>query len=167
MRKMRGFKLGKRFFRVANWIFGNRRRNRSPYGRLISEDGRSKPINKLVHWGRRLTTGAKSLCLAKFGYLRVEHEALCGKAAAVPKGHLAFFVGGGGEGRQRLSQSVGASDLREPPSVRQSAEGHEGIVRVRPGRRDHDSLPFAEFEQPGPGLMPFSALAGGSPSCTG
>ncbi|CAI0627894.1 unnamed protein product [Linum tenue] len=92
MRKMRGFKLGKRIFRVANWIFGSRRRrNRSLYRRLTSEEGSSSatPITKLVRWGRRLmTSGARSLCWAKSGYL----------PAAVPKGHLAVYVGGNDAG---------------------------------------------------------------------
>ncbi|CAL1413949.1 unnamed protein product [Linum trigynum] len=96
---MRGFKLGKRIFRVANWIFGSRRRrrNRSLYRRLTSEEGSSSatPITKLIRWGRRLTSGAKSLCSAKSGWVE---EPLFGKAAAVPKGHLAVYVGGNDAG---------------------------------------------------------------------
>ncbi|KAH7519607.1 auxin-responsive protein SAUR36 [Ziziphus jujuba] len=96
MRKIRGFKLGKRLFRVTRWII-RRTRNRSAYHRLgqPSSPSMSKPIAKLLTWGRRLTSGAKSLCSMKpgSGYVPVGHDLVENKAATVPKGHLAVYVG--------------------------------------------------------------------------
>ncbi|CAN1308042.1 Auxin-responsive protein SAUR36 [Linum perenne] len=101
MRRFRGFKLGKGIFRISNWIFSRRRRNRSLYNRLISPyaDGdststsprRSSQItSRLRIWGRRLTTRARSICNPTrrlgSGYSRA-----CVKP--VPKGQLAVYVG--------------------------------------------------------------------------
>ncbi|KAF2282684.1 hypothetical protein GH714_043794 [Hevea brasiliensis] len=96
MRKIRGFKIGKRVVRISKWIF---RRTRSPYSynRLCSpvQTCRPKPLAKLINWGRRLTAGAKSLCSAKpgLGYIPVGEDPIQEKSVKVPKGHLAIYVG--------------------------------------------------------------------------
>jgi len=97
MRKIRGFKLGKRLFRVTKWII-RRTRNGSGYHRLgePSPPCMCKPISKLLTWGRRLTSEAKSLCSAKYGgsgYAPMGHEVLEKTPVTVPKGHLAVYVG--------------------------------------------------------------------------
>ncbi|KAF2303475.1 hypothetical protein GH714_018701 [Hevea brasiliensis] len=75
------------------------RRTRSPssYNRLCSQGQtcRPKPLAKLIKWGRRLTTGAKSLCSAKpgSGYTPLVEEPIHEKSVTVPKGHLAIYVG--------------------------------------------------------------------------
>ncbi|KAJ4829982.1 hypothetical protein Tsubulata_025464 [Turnera subulata] len=96
MRRMRGFKIGKRLICFSRWIF---RRTRKPagYTRLTqAESGcRSKTISRLINWGRRLTTGAKTLCSSKpgSGYVPLGREPLWEKPVPVPKGHLAVYVG--------------------------------------------------------------------------
>uniref|UniRef100_A0A2P2M4P1 Uncharacterized protein n=1 Tax=Rhizophora mucronata TaxID=61149 RepID=A0A2P2M4P1_RHIMU len=97
MRRMRGFKIGKRMIRISGWIF---RRTKKPpvYGRLGAPEPtcKSKPLEKLINWGRRLrSSAAKSLCLVKprSGYIRLGHEPLSVKPGTVPKGHLAVYVG--------------------------------------------------------------------------
>lgn len=97
MRKIRGFKLGKRIFRFTKWII-RRNRNRSGYHRLgqPSSPCMSKPISKLLTWGRRLSSGAKSLCSTRHGgsgYVPMDHNGLEKKPVTVPKGHLAVYVG--------------------------------------------------------------------------
>ncbi|PON47284.1 Small auxin-up RNA [Parasponia andersonii] len=96
MRKIRGFKLGKRLFRVTRWVL-RKTWIRSRYRRLglTSSACNSKPISKLISWGRRLTMGAKSLCSAKpgSGYVQLGQDPFEKKEAAVPKGHLAVYVG--------------------------------------------------------------------------
>lgn len=96
MRKIRGFKIGKRLIRISRWIF-RRTRNPPGYSRLAQPKSacRHKPITKLINWGRRLTTGAKSLCCTKPGpgYVPVGHDHISEKPVAVPKGHLAVYVG--------------------------------------------------------------------------
>ena len=96
MRKIRGFKLGKRLIRFTKWVLrknrirpGNRRLGRSPWA------GTSKPISKLLAWGRRLTTGAKALSWARpgSGYVPLGQDPVESKEKAVPKGHLAVYVG--------------------------------------------------------------------------
>ncbi|CAN1188791.1 Auxin-responsive protein SAUR36 [Linum perenne] len=156
MTRIRGFKLGRRFFRVASWIFGRRRRNRSLYNRLDSGDDcstlprRSKPIKRIIEWGRRLTSGAKLLCSVKteYGYcdnLRVEQEPLCEKPATVPKGHLAVYVGEkDGGGCQRvlvpviyINHPLFSDLLRD--AEQEYGFNQEGGITI--------PCPFAEFER--------------------
>ncbi|KAL5571921.1 hypothetical protein UlMin_021518 [Ulmus minor] len=96
MRKFRGFKLGKRLCRVTRWVI-RKTRFRSSYHRLVqpSSPCKSKPMSKILNWGRRLTSGAKSLCFAKPGpgYIPLGQEPVENKNPAVPKGHLAVYVG--------------------------------------------------------------------------
>ncbi|EXB37077.1 hypothetical protein L484_020868 [Morus notabilis] len=96
MRKIRGFKLGKRLFRVTKWVL-RKTRIRTGYRRLSRSSwaGESKPMSKLLTWGRRLTTGAKSLCWAKPapGYVPLGQEPVESKQTTVPRGHLAVYVG--------------------------------------------------------------------------
>lgn len=96
MRKIIGFKIGKRLVRISRWIF-RRARSPSSYNRLCSpgKTCRPKPLAKLINWGRRLTTGAKSLCSAKprSGYIPLVEEPVHEKSVTVPKGHLAIYVG--------------------------------------------------------------------------
>lgn len=98
MRKIRGFKIGKRLVRVTRWII-RKTRGGSGYQRLGAPDTscecKSKPISKLISWGRRLTNGAKSLCLAKpaSGYVPMDQAPIREKPVSVPKGYLAVSVG--------------------------------------------------------------------------
>ncbi|KAG6597605.1 Auxin-responsive protein SAUR36, partial [Cucurbita argyrosperma subsp. argyrosperma] len=93
MRRIRGFKLGKHIRRISNWFLRRRRRSRTGYSLLRS--GRSvKPISSLLSWGRRLANGAKSICLSRrrLSYVPLDRDSE-EKSAAVPKGHLAVYVG--------------------------------------------------------------------------
>ena len=93
MRRIRGLKLGKHIRRISNWILQIRRRRRSGYSSLSS--GRSsKPIARLLSWGRRLTDGAKSICSSRkrLSYVPLDRDTE-EKSTAVPKGHLAVYVG--------------------------------------------------------------------------
>ncbi|CAN1308041.1 Auxin-responsive protein SAUR36 [Linum perenne] len=93
MRRFRGFKLGKGIFRISNWIFSRRRRNRSLYNRLISPyaDGdststsprRSSQITSRLRIARSICNPTRRL---GSGYSRA-----CVKP--VPKGQLAVYVG--------------------------------------------------------------------------
>ncbi|KAG5251432.1 auxin-responsive family protein [Salix suchowensis] len=89
MRKMRGFRVGKRFVRISTWIS-----SRTGIHHLVATS-RSKPLSKIINWGRRLKKGAKSLRRAKpgSGYIPVGHGSDCDKPVSVPKGHLAVYVG--------------------------------------------------------------------------
>jgi len=97
MRKIKGFKLGKRLVRATKWVI-RKTRNRSGYRRLnldsvssIQPKPKPKPISKLIKWGRCLTNGAKSLCHSRSGYIPMGHDSM--KEKEVPKGHLAVYVG--------------------------------------------------------------------------
>ena len=97
MRKIHGFKLGKRLFRVTRWVL-RKTRIRSGYRRLgrTSSAFKSKSISKLINWGRSLKRGAKSLCFSNkpgSGYVPLGHDPFEKKQSAVPKGHLAVYVG--------------------------------------------------------------------------
>jgi SAUR family protein len=95
MRKIRGFKLGKRLVRASKWLL-RKVRARPGYRRINPPSSKPKPISKLITWGRRLTNGAKTLCCRKPGscYVPVGYESLDReKKVAVPKGHLAVYVG--------------------------------------------------------------------------
>ncbi|KAG8475054.1 hypothetical protein CXB51_031841 [Gossypium anomalum] len=92
MRKIRGFKIGKRVIRFSKWVIGKARRK--PYGyRRLKQGGqfnKSNSLSKFINWGRRLKNGAKSICSVKLGsgYGPIEE-----KPIEVPKGHLAVYVG--------------------------------------------------------------------------
>ncbi|XVE76947.1 hypothetical protein DITRI_Ditri13aG0021600 [Diplodiscus trichospermus] len=96
MRKIRGFKIGKRLFRISRWFS---RKARSPGGcrRLTQARSfcKSKAFSTLISWGRRLTKGAKSLCSVKqgSGYIPIGQDPIDKKPMEVPKGHLAVYVG--------------------------------------------------------------------------
>nr|AMQ09575.1 small auxin up regulated protein [Boehmeria nivea] len=105
MRKIRGFKLGKRIFRVTRWVL-RKTRIRPGYNRMCGRGPTRYPkaISKLITWGRRLTDGAKAklLCCTKpgRGYVQLDHDptrndiyAEKSKTSSVPKGHLAVYVG--------------------------------------------------------------------------
>ncbi|KAJ8748988.1 hypothetical protein K2173_013427 [Erythroxylum novogranatense] len=97
MRKIRGFKIGRRLIRISKWIFG-RIRNPSGYQKLRPKQSPCchRPISKLIKWGRRFTSGAKSLCFTKHrsGYIALGDETVGEKRpSTVPKGHLAVYVG--------------------------------------------------------------------------
>ncbi|KAK7293272.1 hypothetical protein RJT34_16135 [Clitoria ternatea] len=91
MSKIRGFKLGKRLIRISRWIFRKTRiRTRPGYHRLGSPSP-SRPITKLLKWGRKLTAGAKSLLTAGTGS---GYESMRSNPdPSVPKGYLAVYVG--------------------------------------------------------------------------
>ncbi|KAK9273556.1 hypothetical protein L1049_018366 [Liquidambar formosana] len=105
MRKIRGFKLGKRLLTAYRRLLW-RRRTPSSYHRLDSQpcEPKNKPISKLSNWCNWacLKTKAQRLCSKKPcpGYLRLGQEPIGEKAASVPKGHMAVYVGqkDGGDG---------------------------------------------------------------------
>lgn len=108
--RFRGIKLKKRLCRATRWIL---RRPNYPvaYLRLGTPasspllppppppapgEPRRTPVSRLLTWGRRLTSKTKCLCSAKpgSGYLPVGKDPQpASAAAAVPKGHLAVYVG--------------------------------------------------------------------------
>ncbi|XP_042510766.1 auxin-responsive protein SAUR36-like [Macadamia integrifolia] len=98
MRKTQGFKLGRKLLTVFKWAL-KRKRKRGGYRALQhppSQSSKSKTISKLCDWGRNLKRGAKGLCSGKSGwrYARLGREQSDAKpATAVPKGHLAVYVG--------------------------------------------------------------------------
>ncbi|KAJ6328425.1 hypothetical protein OIU77_010173 [Salix suchowensis] len=94
MRKIRGFKIGKRLVRISTWIFRRTRIHPPDYNLLGQSESTSrskpKPISKIINWGRRLTKGAKSLCCSKpgSGYIPMGHELVCDKPVTVPSRSL-------------------------------------------------------------------------------
>lgn len=92
------FRLGKRVVRVAKCVFRRIRVRTRPgyYHRLGGSTTHSKnPITtRLLTWGQKLKRGAKTLCGKNgSGYLPIGSDPLCDRAPAVPKGHLAVYVG--------------------------------------------------------------------------
>ncbi|KAE8677432.1 Auxin-responsive protein SAUR36 [Hibiscus syriacus] len=96
MRKIRGFKIGKRLVRISRWFF-RKARNPRGYCRLtrLGSFSNSNHVSKLISWGRRLAKGAKSICSAKpgAGYVHIGQDPTNEKLMEVPKGHLAIYVG--------------------------------------------------------------------------
>ena len=94
MRRIKGFKLGKRLVRATKWVL-RKNRTRPGYIRLNhaaaapKSTPSTKPMSKLITW-------AKSLCHCSrpgSGYAQIGHEPVKEKEVAVPKGHLAVYVG--------------------------------------------------------------------------
>ncbi|GMI66927.1 SMALL AUXIN UPREGULATED RNA 59 [Hibiscus trionum] len=94
MRKMRGFKIGKRLVRFSGWFVSKSRNPRGCCRPLTDESSfcNSKPFSKFIAWGRRMTQVAKTLCSVKprRGYVPIGHDPI---RKEVPKGHLAVYVG--------------------------------------------------------------------------
>lgn len=95
MRRLRGFSVKHRVTTLFRCMF--RRHRCSGYYQRLDQPGRyqGRIIRSVVSWTRRLRTKAKAICSrAQFsGYFLAEKE-----PAAVPKGHLAVYVGGGEKG---------------------------------------------------------------------
>ncbi|CAK8575099.1 unnamed protein product [Lathyrus sativus] len=88
------FKLGKRVVRFTRCFF-RRFRTQPVYVRLgFSPEKSNNKMKKLLAWGRKLTTKAKSLCSKKnSGYLPVGSDPVQESGSTVPKGYLAVYVG--------------------------------------------------------------------------
>ncbi|CAI8600734.1 unnamed protein product [Vicia faba] len=89
------FKLGKRVVRFTRCLF-RRFWTRPVYVRLGSSPEKSNNMKKLLTWGKKLTTKAKSLCSKKnSSYLPVGSDPVQGNGSSstVPKGYLAVYVG--------------------------------------------------------------------------
>ncbi|XP_019189087.1 PREDICTED: auxin-responsive protein SAUR36-like [Ipomoea nil] len=97
MRRLgRGFSVKHRVTTLFRCMF-RRHRCSGNYQRLDAAPRfQGKIIHSVVSWTRRLGTKAKAICSkAQFsGYLPAGKEAVSERAAAVPKGHLAVYVGG-------------------------------------------------------------------------
>ncbi|KAF7825354.1 Auxin-responsive protein SAUR36 [Senna tora] len=90
-KKIKGFKLGRRLIRVSGWVFW-RFRTRPGYQKLGSSASR-KPMEKVLKWGRKLARQARSVCVGS-GYVPIGSEPVKEELSpAVPKGHLAVYVG--------------------------------------------------------------------------
>ncbi|XP_061363161.1 auxin-responsive protein SAUR36 [Gastrolobium bilobum] len=88
------FKVGKRVIRVTRCIF-RRFRTRPGYRSLGSSPARN-PMTKILTWGRKLMKGSRSLCSAAkkgSGYIPVGSDPVQDSSPAVPRGHLAVYVG--------------------------------------------------------------------------
>ncbi|VVB03435.1 unnamed protein product [Arabis nemorensis] len=88
MRKIKGFRIGKRILRVSKWMFSKTRIHRSGYKRLHPTRPVCKlslPITKLKGWGQSIKQSLKLFgsTNGSSGY----------KPDPVPKGHLAVYVG--------------------------------------------------------------------------
>ncbi|XVF51675.1 hypothetical protein PTKIN_Ptkin04bG0203600 [Pterospermum kingtungense] len=87
MKKIRGFKLGRKLVKVFKWIIPPRRR-------LLGSQTRScNPLSRLFSFARFLRRGTKGLCSSKPdpGYIQLGEKGV--KRVGVPEGHLAVYVG--------------------------------------------------------------------------
>ena len=92
MKKLRGFKLGRKLVKVFKWIIRPRRRNyRNP---LLTSSSRSyNPLSRIRSFARFFRRGTKRLCNSQSdpGYIQLGKQGV--KRFEVPKGHLAVYVG--------------------------------------------------------------------------
>ncbi|XP_075102981.1 auxin-responsive protein SAUR36-like [Nicotiana tabacum] len=95
MKKVRGFKLGRRLVRVFSWFINQKTKGRVRYKRVKSQGCASRAISKLSKCLRLLKYVVKSLYFPKpnSGFFRVGQEPIESKKVSVPKGHLAGYVG--------------------------------------------------------------------------
>ncbi|KAF3649455.1 putative thylakoid lumenal protein, chloroplastic-like isoform 1 [Capsicum annuum] len=93
MRKVRGFRLGRKLVRVFKLFIHRRKKGKTTCKRLGSTNCATKAISKLCKLGNLLKNGVKSVNFAKCssGYIRVGSELM--DQNQVPKGHLAVYVG--------------------------------------------------------------------------
>ncbi|CAN4077232.1 unnamed protein product [Withania somnifera] len=93
MRKVRGFRLGRRLVRVFRLFIHKRKKGKISCKRLESNNCATKAISKLYNFGKLLKDGVRSVNYAKTGsgYIRVGSELM--DQNQIPKGHLAVYVG--------------------------------------------------------------------------
>ncbi|MCD7450487.1 hypothetical protein HAX54_006558 [Datura stramonium] len=93
MRKVRGFRLGRRLVRVFKLFIHKRKKGKISYKRLGSTNCATKAISKLCNFGNLLKHGVKSVNFARAGsgYIRVGSGMM--DQNQIPKGHLAVYVG--------------------------------------------------------------------------
>ncbi|XWS49787.1 hypothetical protein CRYUN_Cryun12cG0032700 [Craigia yunnanensis] len=92
MKKIRGFKLGRKLVKVFKWIIRPRRRNyRTSFLRTPTRS--YNPFSRICSFARFLRRGTKGLCNSNSdpGYIQLGEERV--KRVGVPKGHLAVYVG--------------------------------------------------------------------------
>ncbi|CAB4310085.1 unnamed protein product [Prunus armeniaca] len=103
MRKNRGFRLRHKLVRIFKWII-RPRKDPNRLQRLEPPTQNYNPISKFFTLARFLRRGAKQLCSANSGYIRIREapvETKVAKPVSVPKGHLAVYVGESGDDTQR------------------------------------------------------------------
>ncbi|CAN4077231.1 unnamed protein product [Withania somnifera] len=93
MKKVRGFRLGRRTVRVFKLFIHRRRKGKMSYKSLESTNCATKTISKLCNFGKLLKDGVRSVNYAKTGsgYIRVGSELM--DQNQIPKGHLVVYVG--------------------------------------------------------------------------
>ncbi|XP_007039930.2 PREDICTED: auxin-responsive protein SAUR36 [Theobroma cacao] len=92
MKKIRGFKLGRKLVKVFKWIIRPRRRiYRNSV--LSPPTRRYNPLSRICSFARFLRRGTKGLCNSNAdpGFIQLGEEGV--KRVGVPKGHLAVYVG--------------------------------------------------------------------------
>ncbi|XVF13316.1 hypothetical protein REPUB_Repub08aG0198400 [Reevesia pubescens] len=93
MKKIRGFKLGRKLVKVFKWIIRPRRRNyRNSFLGLSTRN--YNPLSRLCSFARFLRRGGtKGLSNSSSdpGYIQLGEKGV--KGVGVPKGHLAVYVG--------------------------------------------------------------------------
>ncbi|KAE8683793.1 vacuolar-processing enzyme-like [Hibiscus syriacus] len=89
MKKIRGFKLGRKLVKVLNWIIRPRRRRNLRNSFL----GNCSPLTRLCSFAAFLRRGTKGLCDSESdpGYIQLGGKEA--KRVGVPKGHLAVYIG--------------------------------------------------------------------------
>ncbi|ONH90602.1 hypothetical protein PRUPE_8G063100 [Prunus persica] len=94
MRKNRGFRLRHKLVRIFKWIILPRK-DLNRCQRLEPPTQNYNPISKFFTLARFLRRGAKQICSANSGYIRIREapvETKVAKPVSVPKGHLAVYL---------------------------------------------------------------------------
>ncbi|OMP02191.1 Auxin responsive SAUR protein [Corchorus capsularis] len=92
MKKIRGFRLGRKLVKVFKWIIRPRRKN-FRNGFLSGPTRSYNPLSRIRSFASFLRRGTKRLCNSKSdpGFIQLGEEGV--KRVGVPKGHLAVYVG--------------------------------------------------------------------------
>ncbi|XVF10785.1 hypothetical protein REPUB_Repub07fG0213100 [Reevesia pubescens] len=101
MKKIRGFKLGRKLVKVFKWIIRPRRGNyRNSF--LTSPTRSYNPLSRICSFARFLRRGTKGLSNSSSdpGYIQLGEKDV--KRVGVPKGHLAVYVGESEGDKRRL-----------------------------------------------------------------
>ncbi|XP_060182585.1 auxin-responsive protein SAUR36-like [Lycium barbarum] len=93
LRKVRGFRLGRRLVRDFKLFIYRRRKGKISYKRLGSSNCSTKAISKLCNLGNLLKRGVKGVNFRRIGscYIRVGSDFM--DQNQIPKGQLAVYVG--------------------------------------------------------------------------
>lgn len=136
MKKIRGFKLGRKLVKVFTWVSRPGRKN-CRNSLLRPPTPSYNPLCRIWSFARFLRGGSKGLSSWKSdpGYIQLGKKGV--QRVEVPKGHLAVYIG---ESEGETRRVVVPVILFQSPAIRGAVGGSGAGLRFQSIRPDHVAL---------------------------